>query len=154
METFITIYTKWFLNWGQTENAMIFILTGVTASLRYLNFQPFGPDRPSTLDLIPMTPCFQLYCGDDSCLETNSRRSPNLADGNFIIACHCCLHCCCTFNVIFWTTNTALCRLLFNIFLLRFVSPGSFEVKKVNFLQIASSDSTRSSYPCKIRQSS
>ena len=37
METFITIYTKWFLNWGQTENAMIFILTGVTASLRYLN---------------------------------------------------------------------------------------------------------------------
>ena len=35
METFITIYTKWFLNWGQTENAMIFILTGVTASLRY-----------------------------------------------------------------------------------------------------------------------
>ena len=34
METFITIYTKWFLNWGQTENAMIFILTGVTASLR------------------------------------------------------------------------------------------------------------------------
>ena len=36
METFITIYTKWFLNWGQTENAMIFILTGVTASLRYV----------------------------------------------------------------------------------------------------------------------
>ena len=48
--------------------------------------------------------------------------------------------------------------MLFNILLLRFVSQGSIKViwghkGSINF-QLASSDSTSSSYPCKIRQSS
>ena len=36
METFVTIYTKWFMDWGQIENAFTFLMTGFSATMSYV----------------------------------------------------------------------------------------------------------------------
>lgn len=36
LETFVTIYTDWYLGWRQTENSLVFILSGSSATFSYI----------------------------------------------------------------------------------------------------------------------
>ena len=36
LETFVTIFTDWYLGWQQTENSLVFILSGSSATLSYI----------------------------------------------------------------------------------------------------------------------
>jgi len=36
LETFVTIFTDWFLGWRQTENSLVFILSGLSATSSYI----------------------------------------------------------------------------------------------------------------------
>ena len=45
LETFCTIFTDWFLGWRQTENSLIFILSGSSATLSYILITIFASKR-------------------------------------------------------------------------------------------------------------